>query len=166
MCWLKWTPRLEFPEPLTIFLWPHGSPFRQMQCSSNGWPPEALKVIKNPVWDHFPVGCLKIGTSLSIPAVSNVQELVPSSNPIASVVVGGLGPWQAQVEYTEKTVSISNCPFLRPSPAQTLPQPLKKYGESFDSRTLLWNTETGDTASPDSSNSLLEDDLPAPRLWG
>lgn len=36
--------------------------------------------------DHFPVGCMKIGTSFSIPVVSDVRELVPSSDPIVFVV--------------------------------------------------------------------------------
>lgn len=108
---------------------------------------------------------MKTGTSFSIPVVSNVQEVVPSSNPIA-FVVGAFAHGKYSVEYTEKIVSISNYPVLRPSHVQTLQWPLKKYGEAFDSRTLLWNTETGDTASLDSSNSLLEDDLPAPGLWG
>lgn len=36
--------------------------------------------------DHFPVGCMKIGTSFSIADVSDVRELVPSSDPVVFVV--------------------------------------------------------------------------------
>lgn len=36
--------------------------------------------------DHFPVGCMKIGTSFSVPVVSDVRELAPSSDPIVFVV--------------------------------------------------------------------------------
>lgn len=68
-----------------------------------------MKVIKNPVSDHFPVGCMKIGTSFSIPSVSDVRELVPSSDPIV-FVVGAFAHGQVSVEYTEKMVSISNYP--------------------------------------------------------
>uniref|UniRef100_A0A2K5K969 Ribosomal RNA small subunit methyltransferase NEP1 n=1 Tax=Colobus angolensis palliatus TaxID=336983 RepID=A0A2K5K969_COLAP len=64
-------------------------------------PQKLLKVIKNPVSDHFPVGCMKVGTSFSIPVVSDVRELVPDSDPIV-FVVGAF--------YTEKMVSISNYP--------------------------------------------------------
>ncbi|XP_064447702.1 ribosomal RNA small subunit methyltransferase NEP1 isoform X2 [Mirounga angustirostris] len=72
-------------------------------------PQKLLKVIKNPVSDHFPVGCMKIGTSFSIPFVSDVRELVPSSDPIV-FVVGAFAHGQVSVGYTEKTVSISNYP--------------------------------------------------------
>ena len=43
-------------------------------------------MIKNPVSDHFPVGCMKIGTSFSVPVISDVRELAPSSDPIVFVV--------------------------------------------------------------------------------
>ncbi|XP_055962838.1 ribosomal RNA small subunit methyltransferase NEP1 [Sorex fumeus] len=72
-------------------------------------PQKLLKVIKNPVSDHFPVGCMKIGTSFSVPTVSDVRELVPSSDPIV-FVVGAFAHGQVKVEYTEKMVSISNYP--------------------------------------------------------
>ncbi|XP_039073446.1 ribosomal RNA small subunit methyltransferase NEP1 [Hyaena hyaena] len=72
-------------------------------------PQKLLKVIKNPVSDHFPVGCMKIGTSFSTPAVSDVRDLVPSSDPIV-FVVGAFAHGQVNVEYTEKMVSISNYP--------------------------------------------------------
>lgn len=72
-------------------------------------PQKLLKVIKNPVSDHFPVGCMKIGTSFSVPVISDVRELVPSSDPIV-FVVGAFAHGQVNVEYTEKMVSISNYP--------------------------------------------------------
>ncbi|KFO20274.1 ribosomal RNA small subunit methyltransferase NEP1 isoform X1 [Fukomys damarensis] len=72
-------------------------------------PQKLLKVIKNPVSDHFPVGCMKIGTSFSVPVASDVRELVPSSEPIV-FVVGAFAHGKVGVEYVEKTVSISNYP--------------------------------------------------------
>ncbi|XP_043296199.1 ribosomal RNA small subunit methyltransferase NEP1 isoform X2 [Cervus elaphus] len=72
-------------------------------------PQKLLKVIKNPVSDHFPVGCMKIGTSFSVPVVSDVRELAPSSDPIV-FVVGAFAHGKVDVEYTEKMVSISNYP--------------------------------------------------------
>lgn len=53
---------------------------------------------------------MKTGTSFSIPVVSNVQELVPSSNPIA-YEVGAFAHGKLSVEYPEKRVSVSNYPF-------------------------------------------------------
>ncbi|XP_058938589.1 ribosomal RNA small subunit methyltransferase NEP1 [Kogia breviceps] len=72
-------------------------------------PQKLLKVIKNPVSHHFPVGCMKIGTSFSAPVVGDVRELVPRSDPIV-FVVGAFAHGRVDVEYTEKMVSISNYP--------------------------------------------------------
>lgn len=43
-------------------------------------------MIKNPVSDHLPVGCVKIGTSFAAPKVLDLRELVPTANPVAIVV--------------------------------------------------------------------------------
>lgn len=72
-------------------------------------PQKLLKVIKNPVSDHFPVGCMKIGTSFSVEDISDIRELVPSSDPVV-FVVGAFAHGKVSVEYTEKMVSISNYP--------------------------------------------------------
>ncbi|KAM4819697.1 ribosomal RNA small subunit methyltransferase NEP1 isoform 2-T2 [Thomomys bottae] len=72
-------------------------------------PQKLLKVIKNPVSDHFPVGCTKVGTSFSVPTASDVRELVPSSDPIV-FVVGAFAHGKVDVDYTEKMVSLSNYP--------------------------------------------------------
>lgn len=48
-----------------------------------------LKVIKNPVTDHLPVGCRKLATSYSATKVSNPRELVPPEEAIA-IVVGAM----------------------------------------------------------------------------
>ncbi|KAL1784930.1 ribosomal RNA small subunit methyltransferase NEP1, partial [Sigmodon hispidus] len=72
-------------------------------------PQKLLKVIKNPVSDHFPVGCMKIDTSFSITDVTDVLELVPSSDSIV-FVVGAFAHSKVSMEYTEKMVSFSNYP--------------------------------------------------------
>lgn len=43
-------------------------------------------MIKNPVSDHLPVGCMKIGTSFGVPKVSDLRELVPTAEPVTIVV--------------------------------------------------------------------------------
>lgn len=48
-----------------------------------------LKVIRNPVTDHLPVGCKKIGTSFTAKKLVNPREIVPASEPIV-VVIGAM----------------------------------------------------------------------------
>jgi rRNA small subunit pseudouridine methyltransferase Nep1 len=52
-----------------------------------------LKVIKNPITNHLPVGCRKIGTSFSAKKPINPKEIVPSNDPIA-IVVGAMAHGQ------------------------------------------------------------------------
>ncbi|XP_030043326.1 ribosomal RNA small subunit methyltransferase NEP1 [Microcaecilia unicolor] len=72
-------------------------------------PQKLLKVIKNPVTDHLPVGCMKIGTSFSCESVTDVRDLVPATDPIV-FVVGAFAHGSVNVDYTEKMISISNYP--------------------------------------------------------
>ncbi|XP_028910005.1 ribosomal RNA small subunit methyltransferase NEP1 [Ornithorhynchus anatinus] len=72
-------------------------------------PQKLLKVIKNPVSDHFPPGCVKVGTSFSVPTVSDARRLAPAADPIV-FVVGAFAHGALDVDYTEKTVSLSNYP--------------------------------------------------------
>ncbi|XP_020659822.2 ribosomal RNA small subunit methyltransferase NEP1 [Pogona vitticeps] len=72
-------------------------------------PQKLLKVIKNPVTDHLPVGCTKIGTSFSSPTVTDIHDMVPTADPIA-IVVGAFAHGSVNVDYTETTISISNYP--------------------------------------------------------
>jgi len=72
-------------------------------------PMKLLKVIKNPVTDHLPVGCRKIAMSFSSKGVRNPKDLVPADEPIA-VVVGAMAHGQVKAEYAEDTISISNYP--------------------------------------------------------
>lgn len=48
-----------------------------------------LKVIKNPVGDHLPIGCRKIAASFHTDHFPTAQQLVPADTPIA-VVVGAM----------------------------------------------------------------------------
>lgn len=58
-----------------------------------------LKVIKNPITDHLPVGCRKIAMSFNANKVQNPRELVPSDEPI-TIVVGAMA--HGQVYYINK----------------------------------------------------------------
>ncbi|XP_055334271.1 ribosomal RNA small subunit methyltransferase NEP1-like [Paramacrobiotus metropolitanus] len=68
-----------------------------------------LKVIKNPVSDHLPVGCRRIGTSHQAKEVVDIRSLVPDNGPIV-FVVGAIAHGQVNVDYTEELVSFSNYP--------------------------------------------------------
>ncbi|XP_035224164.1 ribosomal RNA small subunit methyltransferase NEP1-like [Stegodyphus dumicola] len=68
-----------------------------------------MKVIKNPVTNHLPVGCKKIATSYNAEKVVNPRELVPHDEPIV-IVVGAMAHGQVKVDYTEETVAISGYP--------------------------------------------------------
>ncbi|KAF8766660.1 ribosomal RNA small subunit methyltransferase NEP1-like [Argiope bruennichi] len=68
-----------------------------------------MKVIKNPITDHLPVGCKKLCTSYSAKKIVNPRELVPPDEPIV-IVVGAMAHGQVNIDYTEDTVAISGYP--------------------------------------------------------
>jgi len=72
-------------------------------------PQRLLRTIKNPVSDHLPPGCPRIGTSFSVGDAVNARTVVPEDGP-AAIVIGAFAHGAVEVDYTEKTVSISNYP--------------------------------------------------------
>lgn len=73
-----------------------------------------LKVIRNPVTDHLPIGALKIGTS-TMGDLVDIRELaanVIGANPTAPVVfcVGSHASGPADVNWTDKSIAISKFP--------------------------------------------------------
>ncbi|XP_068813176.1 ribosomal RNA small subunit methyltransferase NEP1 isoform X1 [Struthio camelus] len=71
-------------------------------------PQKLLKVIKNPVSDHLPVGCMKIGTSFAVPKVSDPRELVPAAEPVA-VVVGAFAHGSAYIKKLFNSATLKPC---------------------------------------------------------
>lgn len=69
-----------------------------------------MKVIKNPVTDHLPVGCKKFGMSFG-GKLMTPKELVPAeaNEPIA-LVIGAFAHGSVNPDYTEGMFSISNYP--------------------------------------------------------
>lgn len=72
-------------------------------------PQKLLKVIKNPVSDHLPLGCKKYGTSFHVEKVTNPRDIVPEKEPVV-VVIGALSHGSVDVDYIEDTISISSYP--------------------------------------------------------
>ncbi|XP_067636902.1 ribosomal RNA small subunit methyltransferase NEP1 [Eurosta solidaginis] len=80
-----------------------------------------MKVIKNPVTDHLPVGCKKYAMSFSGKLVANCRDLVPriqkdgkdteepAEEPIV-LVVGAFAHGVLKTDYAEGLISISNYP--------------------------------------------------------
>lgn len=68
-----------------------------------------LKVIKNPITDHLPVGCTKIAMSFQGKEVVKPVSLIPDKEPVV-FVVGAMAHGSVTVDYTEATHSISNYP--------------------------------------------------------
>ena len=69
-----------------------------------------LRVIKNPISSHLPVGCKKIGTSFKSTKLLSPKELVPEDNSPIAIVVGSMAHGQVEVDYTEYDVSVSQYP--------------------------------------------------------
>lgn len=69
-----------------------------------------MKVIKNPVTDHLPVGCKKIGTSFTGRFVDNCRTLVPKEDEPIAIVIGSFAHGVIKQDYTEDLISISNYP--------------------------------------------------------
>lgn len=80
-----------------------------------------LKIIKNPITDHLPVGCKKYAMSFSGKLVANCRDLVPKPVTISEdtneleeeptvLVVGAFAHGVLKTDYTEGLFSISNYP--------------------------------------------------------
>lgn len=91
--------------------------------------PKLLKVIKNPITDHLPVGVKKIAMSFSSKVVRNCRELVPTTEEPIAVVVGAMARGNVNVDYTEDTISISNYPL---SAALTCTKLCSAFEESWN----------------------------------
>lgn len=91
-----------------------------------------MKVIKNPITDHLPVGCKKYIMSFTGPCVS-ARELVPKEpdEPIV-FVIGAFAHGNLNVEYTEGAYAISKYPL---SAALTC----SKLCDAFED---AWNVES------------------------
>ncbi|XP_058809510.1 ribosomal RNA small subunit methyltransferase NEP1 [Phymastichus coffea] len=68
-----------------------------------------LKVIKNPITQHLPVGCKKLCMSYSAQSIKNPRDLVPEDEPI-TIIIGAMAHGQVKTVYQEETFSISNYP--------------------------------------------------------
>ena len=70
-----------------------------------------MKVIKNPVTDHLPVGCKKVLMSYGAEKVAKPSEIVPENldEPLC-VIIGAIAKGSIQVDYAEDNICIGNYP--------------------------------------------------------
>lgn len=97
-----------------------------IKSASAGGNQKLLKVIKNPITSHLPVGCKKWGTSFQSDNLIQPSDLVPTSTDLDGnqeggdgrnveelpvvVVIGAMAHGQTGADYVEETVSISQYP--------------------------------------------------------
>lgn len=81
-----------------------------MSVRANDTSTKLMKVIKNPIVDHLPVGCKKYVMSFGGKLMTS-KELVPTdpNEPIA-LVIGAFAHGSVNTDYTEGAFSISNYP--------------------------------------------------------
>ncbi|XP_041456732.1 ribosomal RNA small subunit methyltransferase NEP1-like isoform X1 [Lytechinus variegatus] len=95
-------------------------------------PQKLLKVIKNPITDHLPVGCRKICTSFSAEKCVHPRELAESDEPVV-IVIGAMAHGKVEPDYTEGDVAISQYPL---SAALTCAKICSGFEEAWDIESL------------------------------
>lgn len=83
-------------------------PVRAKGCSK-----QLMKLLKNPVTLHLPVGCPKYGTSSKAKRIIRPEELVPaegSNHKSVAVVIGAMAHDSCEPDYVDETFSISRFP--------------------------------------------------------
>ena len=81
----------------------------KMSIKAANGPMKLLKVIKNPIQDHLPVGCRKMSTTFSSTKLVKPRDLVVPEEPIA-IVIGAMAHGKVEVDYSEEEISISQYP--------------------------------------------------------
>ena len=70
-----------------------------------------MKVVRNPVSAHLPVGCRRLGTSFHAEGgIASVDDLTGGEEGPVAVVVGALARGVVRTDYTERDVKLSNYP--------------------------------------------------------
>lgn len=82
----------------------------KMSIKSSNGPQKLLRVIKNPVTAHLPVGCKKYGTSFQSEKLLHPKELVPDDDSPVVIVIGAMAHGAVDADYVEDNISISQYP--------------------------------------------------------
>lgn len=103
-------PQTRFPRTFKRFAFLMVQLLYKLSIKASNSSEKLLRVIKNPISDHLPVGCKKIGTSFKSSKLVSPKELVPTDGSPLAVVIGSMAHGQVEVDYTEHDVSISQYP--------------------------------------------------------
>jgi len=107
----------------------------KLSIHASDGPQKLLKVIKNPVSDHFPPGCRKLCTSFKAQRCVNAKELVPKPEegstdaPPIVLAVGAMAHGSLNLAYSEEDVAISGYPL---SAALTCAKVCSAFEEAWD----------------------------------
>ncbi|KAL0234138.1 hypothetical protein PCE1_001176 [Barthelona sp. PCE] len=71
---------------------------------------ELMRVIKNPITDHLPPGCMKIGTSHRADTVDVQDFVMELPDESVAFIIGGLAKGKVEVDYLDTEISISEYP--------------------------------------------------------
>ncbi|XP_071497115.1 ribosomal RNA small subunit methyltransferase NEP1-like [Diadema antillarum] len=96
-------------------------------------PQKLLKVIKNPISDHLPVGCRKLLTSFSADKCLHPRELATEEEDPIVIVIGAMAHGKVSVDYTEGEVAVSQYPL---SAALTCAKVCSGFEEAWDVESL------------------------------
>ena len=83
----------------------------RMSIKANG-KETLLKLVKNPVTDHFPVGARVIGTSVNSTNLVRPNEwaaTLPDDKPFV-IVIGAIAVGHIEVDYVDEEIAISSYP--------------------------------------------------------
>lgn len=80
-----------------------------MSVRANETSTKLMKVIKNPITEHLPVGCKKYIMSYT-GGLKTPKELVPTVEEPIALVIGAFAHGNVDVDYTEGSFSISSYP--------------------------------------------------------
>lgn len=107
------SPHLRIPRTFKRFAGLMVQLLHKLKIRAANGPDILLKVIKNPVTQYLPVGVQKIGTSVQgelVDMMKFVPNTFPNTDEPCVLVVGSHANGPASVDWTEKTIAVSQYP--------------------------------------------------------
>lgn len=108
-------PQTRFPRTFRRFAFLMAQLLFKLSIKAGNSSEKLLRVVKNPITDHLPVGCRKLCTSFKATKIVSPRDLVPSEEELTTkgplaIVVGSMAHGAVDVDYTEGDISISQYP--------------------------------------------------------
>lgn len=103
-------PQTRFPRTFKRFAFLMVQLLHKLSIKAENTSDKLLKVIKNPVTSHLPVGCKKVCMTFKAAKLVAPRELVPVDDSPLAVVVGSMAQGRVDVDYSEEDIAISQYP--------------------------------------------------------